>query len=98
MNDQNINLLLVEDQEDFACVIRDVLEGAGGQSFAVTHVNRLEAAREKLAESPFDALLLDLNLPDSRGLNTCSAAQAAAPAMPIVVLTGVDDETVAHQA
>src|SRR5215207_4838347 len=97
MGQQPINLLLVEDQEDYACVVRDVLEDAIGR-FKITHVNRLAAAQERLAAENFDALLLDLNLPDSRGLNTCSAIQAAAPSIPVVVLTGLDDEGLALQS
>jgi PAS domain S-box-containing protein len=105
MGQKQINLLLVEDQEDFACVIRDVLGEAVGPRaehaegrFTITHVDRLAAAREKLASGTYDALLLDLNLPDSRGLNTCSAIQAVAPSVPVVVLTGMDDENLALQS
>ncbi len=94
---EHFNLLLVEDQEDFACVIRDVLSDTSGR-FTVTHVDRLEAAREKLSNSRFDALLLDLNLPDSRGIHTCAAIQAVAPSLPVVVLTGLDDERLALES
>ncbi len=97
MGHEQCKLLLVEDQEDFACLVRDVLAGAPGR-FCVTHVDRLETARSTLANTCFDALLLDLNLPDSRGLQTCAAIQAAAPAMPVVVLTGQDDERMAIES
>lgn len=94
---EHFNLLLVEDQEDFACVIRDVLVDSSGR-FTVTHVDRLEAAREQLSSGRFDALLLDLNLPDSRGIHTCAAIQAVAPSVPVVVLTGLDDERLALES
>lgn len=97
LDQEQISLLLVEDQEDFACVIRDVLGDTSGR-FLVTHVDRLSTAQEKLAAGRFDALLVDLNLPDSRGLSTCSAIQQVAPATPMVVLTGVDDESLALQS
>jgi PAS domain S-box-containing protein len=98
MRCEHIKLLLVEDQDDFACLVQDILADVTVEPFVVTHVNRLQAARQRLEEAPFDVTLLDLDLPDSRGLNTCSAIQAAAPAVPIVVLTGTDDEDIALQA
>ena len=53
---------------------------------------------KRLGEEVFDAMLLDLNLPDSRGLDTLVRAQAQAPAVPIVVLTGLADEAMGIEA
>jgi signal transduction histidine kinase len=55
-------------------------------------------ARELLARRSFDVVLLDLSLPDSRGLLTVEHANAAAPELPIVVLTGLDDEETGIEA
>ena len=52
----------------------------------------------RLAEERFDAILLDLSLPDSRGLKTVEQANAVAPQVPIIVMTGLDDEGTAIDA
>src|SRR4029077_18664374 len=54
--------------------------------------DRLSIGLERLAEAPFDAVLLDLSLPDSQGLDTLVRLHAAAKDVPIVVLTGIEDE------
>ena len=53
---------------------------------------------EKLAQDGIDIVLLDLGLPDSQGLETLNQVRAAAPDVPVVVLTGADDETLALDA
>lgn len=66
--------------------------------FHLSHVGQLDAMIGILRKENFDVLLLDLNLPDSRGLNTVSQAIVHAPWMPIVVLTSVDDEASGMEA
>ena len=65
---------------------------------AVRWVERLRDARAALADAPADVVLLDLSLPDARGLSTVAQMRAAAPTLPIVVLTGLDDEALAVRA
>ena len=55
-------------------------------------------AEEHLAEHAVDIILLDLGLPDAQGLEAVRRAHAAAPRVPLVVLTGLDDESLAAQA
>ena len=62
------------------------------------HVSRLADAVNWLAREKFDVILLDLSLPDSQGLNTLAQARQAAPGVPIVVMTGLDDEAMAIRA
>ena len=64
----------------------------------LTHVGRMSEAEKHLAEHAVDIILLDLGLPDAQGLEAVRRAHAAAPRVPLVVLTGLDDESLAAQA
>ena len=55
-------------------------------------------AVSRLQDGAFDAILLDLSLPDSFGVDTVAQVNAAAPGVPIVVMTGMDDEATAVEA
>jgi PAS domain S-box-containing protein len=90
-----LRLLLVEDNPDDRRLIRAALEPAG---FAVESVDRLAAAVERCAEQPFDAVLLDLSLPDSDGFDTLVRFRQAANTPAIVILTGRDDQALALAA
>ena len=61
-------------------------------------VGNMSEAEKCLAEHPVDIILLDLGLPDSQGLDAVRRAHAAAPRVPLVVLTGLDDESLAGNA
>ena len=93
-----LRVLLVEDNLGDARLIKETLRDAGSHAFELRHADRLSAALPVLAAREADVLLLDLSLPDAHGLETVTRALAAAPEMPIVVLTGLNDETVAIQA
>lgn len=87
-----------------AVAARDARDGEGSAPPPrVTWVERVSAARAALETAerdgtPYDVVLLDLSLPDGRGLATVTAVRDAAPTVPIVVLTGLDDEALAVQA
>ena len=98
MADATIHVLLVEDSPIDARLLRDALERVAPGRFVVTHTERLNEALQCLKEARFDVLLLDLGLPDSQGLQTFTQVYAQAPAVPIVILTGLDDETLALEA
>lgn len=93
-----LRILLVEDNPGDARLIRETLRDAGSLAFELQHADRLSAALPLLAAHAADVALLDLSLPDAHGLETVTRALSAAPGVPIVVLTGLDDETVAIQA
>jgi diguanylate cyclase (GGDEF)-like protein len=95
---QPIRILLVEDNPGDARLLREYLSDAGGASFEICHVTHLSEALEVLGEGGQDVMLLDLSLPDSHGLETVRTAHSSAPGVPIVVLTGFDDETQAVRA
>ena len=91
-------LLLVEDNAGDARLLREMFNEEGSPPTELTHVMTLSDAERYLAERAVDAILLDLGLPDAQGLSAVRRAQAAAPRVPLVVLTGLDDESVAAQA
>jgi serine phosphatase RsbU (regulator of sigma subunit) len=98
MADRRIDVLLVEDNRGDARFIREMFAEAQGTEFEVTWVDRLGAGLGRARDGRFDVVLLDLSLPDSQGLATFRAFRAAAPGLPVVVLTGLDDAAVAEQA
>lgn len=92
----SIRVLLVEDNKADARLVKEALQDAQG-SFELTTVDRLEKALVAIAEAP-DLVLLDLSLPDSHGLATLARLRLAAPAVPLVILTGYEDEALALEA
>ncbi len=98
MSSDSVRVLLVEDNPGDARLLAVLLQEAGGNEFVLTHVERLADAVQALKADRFDALLLDLSLPDSSGMDTVRTARAAAGLIPIVVMTGLDDEQKALEA
>jgi diguanylate cyclase (GGDEF)-like protein/PAS domain S-box-containing protein len=91
-------LLLVEDNPGDARLLREMLNEQGLHETEMTHVDRLSAAEKHLEKNLVDIILLDLGLPDAQGLAAVRRAHTAAPRVPLVVLTGLDDETLSGQA
>ncbi|HYP09278.1 MAG TPA: PAS domain S-box protein [Bryobacteraceae bacterium] len=93
-----IRVLLVEDNPGDARLLREVVREAEGAHIQLTHVDTLSKALSKLDADQFDVVMLDLSLPDADGLETLVRTHAQAPSVPIVVLTGLDDEKLAIKA
>lgn len=95
-----LQILLVEDNAGDARFIHELLtkDEYDGPFYYLTHVTSLNAAIAASQKELFDAVLLDLNLSDSRGLSTVQALNAKFPDLPIIVLTGVQDERIALQS
>lgn len=91
------HILLVEDNAIDARSIRRAL-AADGDFVDVVHVEDMAAAGAACATDSFDAILLDLSLPDSEGLGSLEALTEIAPATPIIVLTGLNDPEAAIAA
>jgi PAS domain S-box-containing protein len=97
-NDTTIRVLVVEDNSGGGRHIPELLRDAGPGRFSFEIVDRVERALEHLRAAPFDVVLLDLDLPDSKGLETFERLHRAPPNLPIVVISGMDDERTALDA
>ena len=98
MEDKHIRILMVEDEPDYHAIIRMVLTKEVGDLFDLERADTLKTALESLVSREFDVVLLDLSLPDSRGLDTFIDIHAQSPDIPIVVLSNLDDEKLATEA
>ena len=98
MTDRPVSILLIEDNPGDRRLIREMLAEAGNVTFDVQYADRLQAAMESLGQNGVEVILLDLGLPDSQGLETLRKVYAQVSEMPIVVLTGLDDEMIGLQA
>ena len=88
-------LMVEDDPSDVRLLEEHLLKGRSvAEVFKLAHADRLAPALESLTKAGFDAVLLDLSLPDSQGIETLIRLRAASPGVPIVVLTSVYDEAV----
>jgi signal transduction histidine kinase len=97
MNPQTTNVLLIEDNPGDADLVRLRLT-EGHQQVRVNCVNRLSEGLASLARETPSLILLDLNLPDSHGADTFRRVMEHSPNVPVVVLSGQDDEVLAVKA
>jgi len=91
------DVLLVEDNPGDARLVEEMLSNGGETSYNVIHIDSLSAALDQLSEARPDIILLDLNLPDSHGAETFDSVADHGVEAPVVVLTGLDDESLALQ-
>lgn len=96
--DETLRILLIEDNPADADLIEDMLSDAEGACFDIVHTDKLASGLERLEQSEIDIVLLDLSLPDSQGLETFTSVYSKAHKTPIIVLSGLSDETVALKA
>ena len=98
MEGKPIRVLLVEDDSDDAFMLEDTLRDFPAAHLELCRVERLQDGLRRLRDESFDVALVDLNLPDSHGLDTFLELHRQAPQLPVVVLTGVNDENMAVNA
>jgi diguanylate cyclase (GGDEF)-like protein/PAS domain S-box-containing protein len=91
-------LLLVEDNQGDARLLQEMLNERSLTGTEVSHVTTMNDAESHLGRHVVDIIVLDLGLPDTQGVEAIRRAHAAAPRVPLVVLTGLDDESLAAQA
>jgi len=93
-----IKVLLVEDNRGDARLLREALAESAGVRFELAHVERLADALRRLDEEAFAIVLLDLSLPDAQGLDTVLKVHTHVSHLPIVVLTGMENDELAAEA
>jgi two-component system cell cycle sensor histidine kinase/response regulator CckA len=98
VHDSQVSVLMVEDNAGDATLVQEYLGASAPDAYQIVHCERLDEALDHLANEPCDVILLDLSLPDSRGLSTFDAVQSHAAGIPIVILTGFNDDVLAAQA
>jgi signal transduction histidine kinase len=98
MSDDVLRILLIEDNAGDVRLLREMFSKEPADSFKITHVLRMKDGVDHLASGETDIVLLDMGLPDEHGLASVRRAKAAAPDVPVIVLTGLDDENLAAEA
>lgn len=98
-----VRILLVEDNDGDALLLETLIHEAQTGSVlrplaAIARATRCDEAIKRIADGGLEVVLLDLELPDAAGLDAVATVRAAAPSLPIVVLTGLKDETTALAA
>src|ERR1700688_1566715 len=98
MKEKALHVLLVEDNAGDARLLREMFSTEKAGSFELTHLLRMSEAVIHLGKGGVDIILLDMGLPYGHGLDTVRQAHAVAPNVPLIVLTGLDDEALAAEA
>ncbi|MBE9202098.1 MULTISPECIES: response regulator [unclassified Nodularia (in: cyanobacteria)] len=98
MAGKSIKVLLVEDNPGDVLLLQELLQEVTTAQVELQPFEQLFEALDCIARDSFDVILLDLSLPDSQGLDTFISMAHHAKATPIIVLTGLDDETLALRA
>lgn len=98
MSDTPLTILLVEDNPGDAQLLTVHLAEEAGDAFRIEWVQDLSTAMERISFELIDAVLLDLNLPDSEGFDTFTKMRTEAPEVPILVLTGLEDDALGLRA
>ncbi len=98
MNDKEFNILVIEDNPDDLVLLREMLAETQFKYSSIQWVDRMESAREYLSEQTADVALLDITLPDSRGIDTVRLFRRIAPYLPVIVLTGHDNMELGSRA
>jgi len=93
-----VRVLVVEDEEHYAMLISRILTESDQGDFVAVTAGSLEEALAELEEDSFDTIILDLNLPDSAGGGTVERIRESDPAVPVIVLTGIQDESIVGEA
>jgi DNA-binding response OmpR family regulator len=93
-----LNVLVVEDDEGDAFLIKFYLGESVNYKFTFNHAKDMQSAHQLMTEQTFDIILMDLNLPDSNGLDTIKSFIETYPNSLVIVLTGLIDEKTGLEA
>lgn len=97
-SDKIVRVLLVEDNPGDARLFKEAIKEAHASAFELTHCESFDQVLAYLARNSPDVIVLDLGLPDVGGVEAVQKVRVSAPSVPLVVLTGLDDEALAVQA
>src|SRR3990172_4364577 len=98
MGKPKIKLLLIEDNPGDTRLIAEYFKQREGAAFELSHADNLKSGLNMVEQEQIEALLLDLSLPDSQGLETFAEINRKAPHLPIIILSGTADEEMALRA
>ncbi len=93
-----INIMLIEDNPGHARLIKEMLKEARSAAYALQVFDRLATGQKAILSGMFTVVLLDLNLPDSEGLETLTQIHASDQNVVVIILTSLDDEKTAVEA
>ncbi len=98
MDGKIIRILYVEDEIDHAILIGELIEEIENVHYEMTHVQQLDEALQELDNERYDIVMLDLSLPDKQGVDSITTVCERAPDIPVVVMTSLEDESMAIRA
>ncbi len=98
MANQQIHALVIEDDPDDVLLLKDALADVGVGKIKLDCTDRLSRGLIMMGGQNYDVVLLDLNLPDSRGLDTLNTTVRSFPRLPVVVLSGLADDVITVEA
>jgi PAS domain S-box-containing protein len=98
MEKTHFNILLIEDDPEDVFFINELISDITLYSYSIIHVTKISQISNAIKGQAIDVILSDLGLPDSTGINTVSKVLALAPKIPIIVLTGLNDEKAGNDA
>src|SRR5882672_2869389 len=98
MATRHLKILLVEDDIGFAFSLRALLDRKASFTFEFVHKTSVSDSEKQLRNAHFDVILLDLSLPDSKGLATLASIRKLSRSSPIIILTGQDQEDLGVQS
>jgi DNA-binding response OmpR family regulator len=98
MKGNPISVLLIEDSPTDAMLLSENLNSVTELAFETDHAAALDTGLQKLAAKNYDAIILDLGLPDSFGLETFERVKASANGVPIIIISGNDDRDILAEA
>ena len=98
MDDKIIKILYVEDEIDHVILMREFTREIKNVHYEMTHVQQLYEALLELDSERYDIVMLNLSLPDKQGLDIITMVCERAPEIPVIVMTSMDDETMAIKA
>lgn len=98
MKQRTIKILMIEDNMGDAMLISEMLKETKNKHLILHHNVQLSSGIERLNNTNYDVILLDLGLPDSLGLDTLRRLYSRIKTIPIIILTGMDDEELGYKA